>query len=148
MRVSSSKLSSTRLLTLFCAALFSTAQAEAQGTSGIRGLVTDPTGAVLPNAVVSVRHVGTNIERRLTTNSEGIYIADNIQPGEYEARVEATGFQRQLQRVTVLTGNTHTADFSLTVGSASETVVVTSEAPQINTSDYKMDQVITRERIE
>jgi len=148
MRVPSNKLSSTRLLTLFYAAIFLTATALAQGTSGIRGLVTDPTGAVLPNAVVSVRRVETNIERRLTTNSEGVYIADNLQPGEYEARVEATGFQRQLQRVTVLTGNTHTADFSLTVGSASETVLVTSEAPQINTSDYKIDQVITRERIE
>jgi hypothetical protein len=139
-------------LILFCVALltlwFCPRPAPAQGTSGIRGLVTDPAGEALPKATVVVRRVETNSERRLTTNSEGIYIADNLQPGDYEVRVEATGFQRQLQRVAALVGATHTADFSLSIGSASETVVVTSEAAQINTSDYKIDQVITRERIE
>ena len=135
------------ILTL-CCALFCPVLALAQATSGLRGLVTDPTGAVLPNASVLVKHVETNVERKLTTNSEGIYIADNLQPGDYDVRIEATGFQRQQQRVTVLVGNTQTADFSLAVGSSNETVMVTSETPQLNTSDYKIDQVITRERIE
>jgi hypothetical protein len=148
MRVPSSKQISTWVLTIFCAVIFTTAPALAQATSSIRGLVADPAGAALTGVTVTVRHVETNIERRLTTNSEGIYIADNLQPGGYEVRVEASGFQRQLQRVTVLTGNTHTADFSLTVGSANETVTVTSGAAQVNSSDYKIDQVITRERIE
>jgi hypothetical protein len=148
MRVPSSKQSSTWVLTVFCAIFFSTAPALAQATSSIRGQVADQNGAALTGVTVTVRHVETNIERRLTTNSEGIYIADNLQPGGYELRVEATGFQRQLQRVTVLTGNTHTADFSLTVGSANETVTITSGAAQVNASDYKIDQVITRERIE
>jgi hypothetical protein len=144
MRIQAPRLWSVLLLTLVCAAL-----ALAQSATGsIRGTVADPTGAVLPNASVVIKQVETNSERKMTTNSEGLFNADNLQPGQYEVAVEATGFQKARQRVTVLVGNTHTADFSLAVGSSSATVVVTSEASQINTSDYKIDQVITRERIE
>jgi hypothetical protein len=131
-------------LSLCCAAI---ALAQAP-TGAIRGEVSDPTGAVLPQVAVVVKNLETNIERRMTTNGEGLYNADNLQPGEYEVRVEAQGFQRALQRVSVLTGNTHTADFSLTVGSSNETVLVTTEVAQVNTTDYKIDGVITRERIE
>ncbi len=143
-QLKSSQLWSGILISLFCAAI---ALAQAS-TGGIRGAVTDPAGDVLPKATIIVKNLDTNSERRITTNSEGLYNADNLQPGEYEVRVEAPGFQRALQRMSVLTGNTHTADFSLTVGSSSETVVVTSEAAQINTTDYKVDGVVTRERIE
>jgi len=132
------------ILALACAVL-SLAQAS---TGSIRGAVTDPTGAVVPNATVIIKHLDTNLERRMATNEEGLFNADNLQPGEYEVRAEMQGFQKALQRVTVLTGNTHTADFTLTVGSSSETVVITSEAAQLNTSDYKIDGLITRERIE
>ncbi|HEX2489769.1 MAG TPA: hypothetical protein VHR27_10205 [Blastocatellia bacterium] len=66
MRFPSIKLSSTRLLTLFCVLIFSTSPALAQATSSIRGLVTDQAGEVLHNATVVVRHVDTNIERRQT----------------------------------------------------------------------------------
>jgi hypothetical protein len=132
------------LLSLFCAAI-----ALAQSSTGsIRGAVSDPTGAVMSNASVTVKNLNTNSERRLITNKEGLYNADNLLPGEYEVRVEAQGFQRVLQHVTVLTGNTHTADFSMVIGASSETMTVTSEAAQVNTSDYKVDGVITRERVE
>jgi hypothetical protein len=144
MRIRTPQPWSVFLLPLFCAAI-----ALAQNSTGsIRGAVTDPTGAVLSNATVTVKNLNTNSERRLITNQEGLYNADNLLPGEYEARVEAQGFQRALQRVTVLTGNTHTADFSMVIGNNSETVTITSESAQVNTSDYKVDGVITRERVE
>ncbi len=129
----------------FCCVALALAQAS---TGSIRGTVTDQTGAVLPQATILIKHLETNLERRLVSSEEGIYNADNLQPGEYEVSAEARGFQRQVMRVMVLTGNSHTANFQLSVGSTSETVVVTSEAAQINTTDYKVDGVITRERIE
>ncbi len=132
------------LLLLGCAIL-ALAQAD---TGNIRGNVLDPQGAVLPRAAVSVKNVATGFERKITTNSEGLYTADNLPPGEYEVTAEIKGFQRTQQRVTVQTGNNHTVDFTLAVGSSSETVVITSEAQQINTTDYKIDGVVTRERIE
>jgi hypothetical protein len=100
------------ILTLACAGLV-----LAQTSAGsIRGAVTDPTGSVLPNASVTVKNLDTNSERKSTTNDEGLYNADNLLPGDYEVGVEVRGFQRFFRRVTVLTGNTHTVDFSLTVG--------------------------------
>jgi hypothetical protein len=121
----------------------------AQATNGsIRGTVTDPNGAVMPRAVVTVKNTGTGFDRKLMTNEDGGYLADNLSPGEYEIQVESQGFQKQLKRMTVLTGNNVEANFSMTVGANTETVVVTSDAARVNTSDYKIDGVITRERIE
>src|SRR5574341_759709 len=88
----------------------------AQATNGsIRGAVSDPNGAMLPNATVIVKHLETNTERRVVTKDEGAFVVDNLQPGEYEVMVEAQGFQKQLKRVTVLTSNSVELDFSLTV---------------------------------
>jgi hypothetical protein len=130
-------------------AFLCTVVALAQATSGsIRGEITDPTGAVLPRAIVIVKHLETGAERKVTANGEGVYVADNLQPGDYEIRVEVQGFQKQLRRATVLTGGSVEVGFAMTVGSSNETVVITSEAAQLNTSDYKVDGVITRERIE
>ncbi len=141
-----------RLLKLFALSLltlFLTQLTLAQTTSGsIRGTVKDPTEAVMPRAAVTVKNVETGFERRLATREDGTYLADNLPPGEYEVSVEAQGFQKQLKRVTVLTANSVETDFSMTVGASTETVVITSDAGQVNTSDYKVDGVITRERIE
>ncbi len=128
--------------------LLSASLVAAQTSGGIRGTVTDPSGAILAGAAIVVKHLETNIERKMTANSEGIYFADNLQPGEYEVAVEARGFRRGLHRVTVLTGNIAEVNLPLAVGSTTETVSVTSEAAQLNTTDYKIDGVITRERIE
>ena len=123
--------------------------ALAQATNGsIRGTVADQTGAVMPNAAVVVKNVATGFERQVTTNTEGAYIADNLPPGEYEIRVEVKGFQKQLKRATVQTGGNLSEDFALPVGASSETVEVVAGAAQVNTSDFKVDGVITRERIE
>jgi len=144
MRVRLLKLFALSLLTIFLTHL-----TLAQATNGsIRGTVTDPNGAVMPNATVVVKNVATGFGRKLTTSDDGTYLADNLPPGAYEIQVESQGFQKQLKRVTVLTGNSVESDFSMTVGANTETVVVTSAVGQVNTSDYKIDGVITRERIE
>src|SRR5262245_61323781 len=138
-----------RLLILSLFTLFLTHLTLAQATNGsIRGAVTDQNGAALSKATVAVRNVATGFERRLTTSDEGTYLADNLPPGEYEIQIESQGFQKQLKRATVQTGNSVEANFSMTVGASTETVVVTSGVAQVNASDYKVDGVITRERIE
>ncbi|MCI0390349.1 MAG: carboxypeptidase regulatory-like domain-containing protein [Acidobacteria bacterium] len=143
------KFSTSRCVFILLLLITLPALAIAQATNGsIRGTVADPTGAVMPKANVAVKNVDTQIERKLVTRDDGTYIADNLPPGEYEVSVEAQGFQKQLKRVTVQTANNVDADFSMTVGASTETVVISSEAAQVNTSDYKVDGVITRERIE
>ncbi|HEY9433908.1 MAG TPA: TonB-dependent receptor [Blastocatellia bacterium] len=149
MRIQPQQPGAHRLWTGVLSSLLCASIALGQAATGnIRGAVTDPNGEAVSNATVTIKNNGTGLDRKLTTNSEGLYTADNLQPGEYEVTAQAQGFQRVLRRVTVLTGNNHTADFSLTVGRSNETITITSETAQVNTSDYKIDGVVTRERIE
>ncbi|MFN7947384.1 MAG: carboxypeptidase-like regulatory domain-containing protein [Blastocatellia bacterium] len=117
-------------------------------TGTIRGAVTDPSKAVVPNATVTVRNKGTGAERKVTTNSSGEYQIPTLPPGDYEVKVTAGGFKTGQSDVTLQVGETITADFDLQVGQASETVVVTAETPAINTTDYKIDGVVNRKQIE
>ncbi|HWC77974.1 MAG TPA: TonB-dependent receptor, partial [Blastocatellia bacterium] len=144
MRIRAQELRTAVLLILACAVI----TAAQTSTGSIRGIVTDQTGAVISKATVIVRHVATNTERTILTGSEGIYIAENLQPGEYDVRVEAAGFQKQITKIDVQTGNTASADFTLPVGTQSETVSVTAEAPQLNKTDYKIDGVVGRVQID
>ena len=138
-----------RLLQILAGLFLLLTSISAQTTNGsIRGTVTDQTGAVLPRATVTVKHVDTGSERKVVVTTEGNYVADNLQPGKYEVQIEAQGFQRQLHHVTLQAVATVAVDATMTIGKASETVEVTSNAAQVNTSDYKVDGVITRERIE
>ncbi|MFN0120628.1 MAG: carboxypeptidase regulatory-like domain-containing protein [Blastocatellia bacterium] len=131
-------------LVLLCASILS-----AQTTNGaLRGAVTDPTGAVIPGAAVSVKNTDTSATRAAVSGADGGFTVDNLAPGAYEITVDAKGFQKQIRRLTVLTGSSVEENFALTIGASAETVVITSDAAQVNTSDYKVDGVITRERIE
>src|SRR4029077_655867 len=79
-------------LSTLCGTLF------AQGTGMVLGLVHDPTGAVIPNATVTVKNVQTGIERKLQTNANGYYTADLLPVGEFQIEGEGRGFLRVLGR--------------------------------------------------
>ena len=118
-------------------------------TGSITGAVTDPSGAVIANAAVSVTNKATGAVRRLVTSSEGIYLTDNLPPGEYEVKIEAAGFASQVQALTVQVGITNTGNFSLTVGVASQTIEVAGgSAPILNTSDSSLGGIVTQRQIE
>ncbi len=73
-------------------------------TGSIEGLVTDPTGAVIPNATVKLTEVATGRVISLTTNEAGVYIARNLLPGAYKVEIQAPGFQTGVLELTVLVG--------------------------------------------
>ena len=103
----------------------------------LSGLITDATGKLVAGASVAIKNTATGELRPLTTDGQGYYSAPNLTPGTYEVTVEAGGFSPMIQRNVILTvGATQTLDLSLKVGTASETVVV-STAPasvQLNSS--------------
>src|SRR5882757_197951 len=103
----------------------------------LSGLITDTTGKLVAGASVAIKNTATGELRPLTTDGQGYYSAPNLTPGTYEVTVEAGGFSPMIQRNVILTvGSTQTLDLSLKVGTASETVVV-STAPasvQLNSS--------------
>jgi hypothetical protein len=137
------------LAVLSAAGIFpNSAFGQASSTGNIRGRVLDPTSAVIPGTSVTARSSATGVERVTTTNSEGGYSIENLIPGEYEVNAEAQGFRRQRTVVVVLTGNSSTVDITLEIGSTGETVTVSDVAALVNTTEYKIDGVVTRERIE
>lgn len=114
----------------------------------IRGIITDQQGAVIQNAKITVTNKATGDVRKANSGDDGIYLVSALLPGQYEVKIEAQGFATQLLSVLVQVGNTSTGDANLRVGAASEVVDVISEAPVIDKTNYKIDGVITRQKID
>jgi len=95
--------------------------------------------------MVTVKNVGTGVERPLTTNEAGLYVAQFVQPGVYEIAVSKAGFGKVLRpELPLQVGQTLTIDFALTVQATSETITVTAEAPVVDTEKTEMSQMISQ----
>jgi hypothetical protein len=120
---------------LLCLLLFGGAHAQGVGSSGdIKGTVTDPKGAVLPNAAIAVVGKETGFRRTAVTDDAGQYRVTNLPPATYDVSVELHGFDKTVRTgVTVTIGQTVLADFQLEVLGMSSVVDVTSEAAVVDT---------------
>jgi len=124
----------------FLGASFSMAQVSG---ATLTGTVTDPKGAVVPNATVSIRNTATGVVREVTSNSDGFYAAPNLIPGPYEIKTAAPGFSAQVQRNIILTvGAQVTFNPSLAIGAITETVVVTDVPPSVQTSSSAISATV------
>lgn len=109
---------------------------------GLAGTVTDPTGAVVPNATVTIE--GPQGSQTFKTDSLGRYNATGLTLGLYKITVEAPGFRKEVSNNNeVLVDHTSTADLHLTIGSAGDTVEVESSAVQIDVENTSLNTAIT-----
>lgn len=134
-----------RLVLLFLVSMGVYAYAQ-DSRGSITGQVTDPTGAALPNASVTVTNTDTGAVFHATTTAEGFYTAPDLLPGGYTVTVNATGF-RAFERtgIQLQTQENVTINVKLTVGSASAMITVTASTPLIDTADASTGQVLTTE---
>ena len=110
------------------------AHAQSSSTGEIRGTVTDPSGAVVPNATVSVLNVNTGVEKVFTTNKNGIYDTVSTPNGQYKVTVTAPGFEQLVLGPITLDVGVITLNGKLTIGSAQQQITVTADtAALINT---------------
>lgn len=118
----------------FASLLMACGLACAQGERGsINGTVTDTSGAVVPGAAVIATESGTGIQTRTTTTSAGIYRFVSLPPGTYSITVNKTGFRSAVQQdVHLHVAETLAANFTLQVGSAVQTVTVSSQAVDVS----------------
>jgi hypothetical protein len=122
------------LVPIFFLSAADLAMAQVSGAT-LTGTVTDPRGAVVPNATVSIRNTDTGVVREVTSNSDGFYAAPNLIPGPYEIKTSSPGFSTQVQRNLILTvGAQVTFNPSLVLGKITETVVVTDVPPSVQIS--------------
>jgi Carboxypeptidase regulatory-like domain len=137
------------VLFLFSLVLFSPSLSLAQvDRGGIVGLVTDPGGARVPGAQVTVSNLATNQSIAVTTDEQGHYAADLLRIGTYSVTVEKPGFQRAVQSsVEVGVNQTARVDIALSVGSTTESVQVTAAPPLLQTEASSLGTIETERRI-
>lgn len=131
-------------------ALFTTfAFAQTQNQGALTGVVQDSSGAVLAGAQVTATNVATGITSSIKTDEHGSFRIPFIAPGTYTVTAEAQGFQKTaLQSVRVAVGTITNANFKMKVGSATETVDVTSAAPVVNTDNPERGDVLESTQIQ
>ena len=137
-------------LVIFTLAFCISIHAQAGGsTSEIRGRISDPNGAVVSGATVTLTDESRGLTRTATTDSEGLYRFLSLTPGIYQIRVAASGFSSQLQKaVQVTVGQTADQDFSLKVGDASAVVEITGDTPLIETERSQQSSTINEKYIQ
>jgi hypothetical protein len=120
-----------------------------QAATSLNGTVTDPSGAAVTQAQVTLTNDATNFARRTTTTAKGGYEFVSVLPGTYKVTVEATGFRTYVQTdLQLLVDLPATADVHLKLGSSSETVEVRGEAPPLNTTDPSLGHDLGTTEIE
>src|ERR1700687_5374630 len=137
----------------FCLVVFAvlalTLSAFAQVQNGqFTGTVSDPTGAAIANAKVTVTNPATDLNLTTTTHSSGNYTVKEVPVGTYKLTAEAAGFKTVSNTgVTANAGTIAHVDFKLQIGKASEVIEVTGAAAQVNTEDSKLATTVSSTQI-
>lgn len=112
----------------------------------LNGVVKDASGAVVPNATVTITNKASSRVFTTKSGSDGTYVARELEPGRYSVLFEAQGFSKnELADVSLLVGQRLKVDASLTVGGVEQTVQITGEAPLIDTSRTSISHNVTSE---
>ncbi|HLJ86687.1 MAG TPA: TonB-dependent receptor [Candidatus Angelobacter sp.] len=126
------------------------AYAQGVGASGdMKGIVSDPTGAVIPGVIVTVTNSEKGIQRTAQSDHTGQYVVPGLPPATYQVTAEAPGFQKEILRMAAVTvGQVLVLDFHLKVSTSSEQVEVTSLAPVVEVDRGHQADTVTEQYIE
>jgi Carboxypeptidase regulatory-like domain len=146
-------MSSRRVLSLVLSlslVSFATSFLHGQSTYGaIAGSVTDPSGAAIPDAQVTLTNLGTTEKRTQPTGSDGLYTFVNVIPGNYRIDIEKEGFKHVTREpIVVQVQQTTRIDAALQVGQVSEKIEVTAETPLLQSETSSLGQVIEERKAE
>ncbi len=132
-----------KLAALTCALLSVRLFAQSTGTATMTGAVTDSTGAVIPHAKVTVTNKDAGYVFNSLTTTEGTWYIPNLNPGNYQLRIEANGFKTYVQDgISLRTAEQPRLDVKLDVGNVSESVLVTGAPPLLETETSTSGQVL------
>lgn len=119
----------------------------AQGLGQIVGTVTDPTGAVVSGATITVTQVGTGFSRTGKSNAQGEFAVPSLHPANYQLAVKAAGFSNFTSVVTLQADQSLTVNVGLKMGEASQTVTVEGAAALVDTTSSSLGQVVDQARV-
>jgi hypothetical protein len=132
------------LITFVLLIQFAPSNLNAQVASGtIVGTVRDSSGAIVPGVTVTCKNVDTGVARMVVAGELGNYTIPALPVGTYDLEATISGFRTEVRKgVAVTVGASVDVSFTLTVGAAAEEVVVSSEAPQVNTTDASLGGLV------
>ena len=117
-------------------------------TGSILGTVKDESGAVVPQATVIITNPAINLRNEVRPDESGNYIAPQLPPGQYSVEVSAPGFKKFVREgITIQVQQQARIDITLTVGEVTESVVVTSDAPLLESTTSSIGKVVDNRRI-
>ena len=134
---------SVLLFTFLCGGMW------AQSTTSVRGYVTDPSGAAIPDAKVQITRIDTNASRETATDKDGFYQFLQLAPGAYKLSASADGFSTVEQLdVNLIVNLPASADFHLPIATSVERIEVTNAAPMLNTTDATLGNSFNTAQVE
>lgn len=114
----------------------------------ILGTVKDTTGATLPGVTVEAKNVGTGLAQSAVTNGQGRFNLPDLPLGTYEVQASIAGFQSVVHKgLTLTVGSQNVVDFTLPLGTVSETITVTGESPMVDTTSAAFATTISQKQI-
>src|ERR1700752_702809 len=123
------------------------ANAQVAGAT-LSGTVTDGSGGVVPRAQITIKNVATGISTTTLTNSEGLYSAPNLLPGDYDLTVSAAGFRTELHRgINLTVGAQQVLNIALQIGETSQQIQVTGAAPTVELASSTINAVVSANTI-
>src|SRR5258708_20723930 len=115
---------------------------------GLTGRIADSTGAGVPTVALKITNIDTAAEVRISSSSDGAYLAGNLPPGRYRVAVSKEGFKTIVQEpVTVSTATVSTVNFTLAVGQINESVTVPGGAAELQTTSAEIGTVMPTKTI-
>ena len=138
--------------TILCLALFLAAlagHAQVANNTSLVGTVSDSSGAVVAGAQVLGVNRDTKVEYPGKTNAQGYYAIPFVSPGTYDVTVDVAGFKKVTQSGVVVTLNLAVrSDFTLSVGSTTDTVTISAETPALSTDDAVIGETLSTKQVE
>ncbi|MGB9147216.1 MAG: TonB-dependent receptor [Acidobacteriaceae bacterium] len=123
--------------------------AQSAGTGAIAGVVTDQSGAVIPDATIQVTNLGTGATHVINSTSDGRFTAALLQPGTYNLKVSKAGFKdAAYNNEVVAVSETETLNVTLAVGNASQTVEVNAASLQLKTQSSSLSSVTSGKMVQ
>lgn len=136
------------IILLFIMPLLNVVSAQTATSGQITGNISDPSGAAVPDASVTVMTSGTGETRTVTTSNDGNYTIPNLSIGTYRLTVTKSGFKETVVgNVVVNVSNVTSQNITLEIGQVSEVVEITADAIQIETQTGTVGEVITGEQV-
>ena len=137
----------SRLVSVLLALTFTFSIVRAQFTSAIEGTITDPNGAVVNKAIVTIKSSSTGAERAVETSESGYFRISSLPAATFTITIRAAGFKTTQKEITLEGTQIKTLNLALELGAQTAEVIVTTEAPQIESAQASVSNQIDKRRV-